>query len=92
MDALSKSDPIVIVYQKSKEGRLYELGRTEVLVDEDKYYWIIIVNSPHFQKHFPMTFMFEEEQILKFDVYDVDQFDVDPQLISLLYFFNIYHL
>lgn len=28
---------MVVVYQKSKEGKWYELGRTEVLVDDDKY-------------------------------------------------------
>lgn len=38
LDVMSKSDPMVVISQKSKDGKWYEVGRTEVLIDDDKYF------------------------------------------------------
>eukprot|EP01084_Bolivina_argentea_P033494 61941_1 len=64
-DLNSKSDPFVVVYIKSnKSGRFEELGRTEVIYDN---------HYPSFSKQFRLDYYFEEEQILRFDVYDEDK-------------------
>ena len=33
MDTFSKSDPFVVLYAKQPDGRLYEVGRTETIMN-----------------------------------------------------------
>ena len=64
-DANSKSDPFVVVYIKdSKTKHWMELGRTEVIYDN---------HFPKFTKQFRLDYFFEEEQVLRFDVFDEDK-------------------
>ena len=66
MDWLSKSDPIVVVYQKNNvTNRFQELGRTEMILDN---------LNPEFVKKFIIDFLFEEVQQMKFEVYDIGFF------------------
>eukprot|EP01084_Bolivina_argentea_P024000 44804_1 len=62
-DFNSKSDPFVVVYMR-KNGRFNELGRTECITDNE---------NPSFATQFKMDYYFEEEQILRFDVFDEDK-------------------
>jgi len=64
-DVNSKSDPFVVVYIKSSQNNQFqELGRTEVIYDN---------HYPKFSKQFRLDYFFEEEQVLRFDVYDEDK-------------------
>eukprot|EP01084_Bolivina_argentea_P057865 105680_1 len=64
-DTQSKSDPFVVVYIKdSKTKHWMEIGRTEVIYDN---------HFPKFTKQFRLDYFFEEEQILRFDVFDEDK-------------------
>ncbi|XP_010663805.1 protein BONZAI 1 isoform X2 [Vitis vinifera] len=73
-DALS--DPMAVVYTKSKDGALEELGRTEVVLNSLNPMWFtkLIIN-----------YQFEVVQTLVFRVYDVDtQFhNVDVKMLKL---------
>ncbi|KAK9117713.1 hypothetical protein Sjap_016660 [Stephania japonica] len=70
MDVLSKSDPIAVVYTKGKDGKLEELGRTEVVLNSLNPAWITKLS---------ITYHFEVVQNLVFYVYDVDtQFQSIP--------------
>ncbi|XP_042991159.1 protein BONZAI 3-like isoform X2 [Carya illinoinensis] len=62
-DIISKSDPMAVVYAKNIDGKLEELGRTEVILNSLNPTWIekVIV-----------AFQFEIVQPLVFHVYDVD--------------------
>ncbi|KAL0005761.1 hypothetical protein SO802_013322 [Lithocarpus litseifolius] len=62
-DITSKSDPMAVVYAKKRNGKLEELGRTEVVLNSLNPAWIekVIV-----------AFQFEIVQPLVFHVYDVD--------------------
>lgn len=75
-DVLSKSDPMAVVYTKSKDGALEELGRTEVVLNSLNPMWFtkLIIN-----------YQFEVVQTLVFRVYDVDtQFhNVDVKMLKL---------
>ncbi|OIV95133.1 hypothetical protein TanjilG_21523 [Lupinus angustifolius] len=62
-DIASKSDPMVVVYAKKKDGIVEELGRTEVILNCLNPQWIQKIN---------VTFQFEIVQQLEFHVYDVD--------------------
>ncbi|KAM4108515.1 hypothetical protein ACB094_03G050700 [Castanea mollissima] len=62
-DITSKSDPIAVVYAKKRDGKLEELGRTEVVLNSLNPAWIEKV---------PVAFQFEIVQPLVFHVYDVD--------------------
>ncbi|KAE8123777.1 hypothetical protein FH972_018706 [Carpinus fangiana] len=75
-DVLSKSDPMVIVYTKGRDGVLEELGRTEVVLNSLNPKWIT--------KH-TITYQFHIVQTLVFRVYDVDtQFhNVDVKMLKL---------
>ncbi|KMS95665.1 hypothetical protein BVRB_006000 [Beta vulgaris subsp. vulgaris] len=75
-DVLSKSDPMAVIYMKGRNGRLEELGRTEVVSNSLNPTWIEKVN---------VTYHFELLQTLTFRVYDVDtQFHhVDVQMLKL---------
>ncbi|KAL9239401.1 hypothetical protein vseg_013730 [Gypsophila vaccaria] len=75
-DVLSKSDPMAVLYLKGRDGKLEELGRTEVVLNSLNPTWInkVIV-----------TYHFELVQTLVFRVYDVDtQFrGVDVKMLKL---------
>ncbi|KAF8562468.1 hypothetical protein P879_11414 [Paragonimus westermani] len=63
MDLLSKSDPLVVVFEKSTDNTWKELGRTEVIQN---------TLNPDFAKMIMVEYHFEEQQRLNFAVYDVD--------------------
>jgi len=64
-DRNSKSDPFVVVHiLDSRTQRWTEIGRTEVIYDN---------HFPKFTKQFRFDYFFEEEQKLRFDVYDEDK-------------------
>ncbi|KAJ7978038.1 Protein BONZAI [Quillaja saponaria] len=62
-DFNSKSDPMAVVYAKNRDGKLHELGRTEVILNNLNPQWIMKV---------AVAFQFEVVQPLLFHVYDVD--------------------
>jgi len=62
-DVLSKSDPVCVLHIKGKAGEWLEYGRTELISDS---------LNPQWQKKFIMDYKFEERQLLKFAVYDMD--------------------
>ncbi|KAK4598092.1 hypothetical protein RGQ29_015549 [Quercus rubra] len=62
-DITSKSDPMAVVYAKKRDGKLEELGRTEVVLNSLNPAWIEKVT---------IAFQFEIVQPLVFHVYDVD--------------------
>ncbi|CAL5194681.1 unnamed protein product [Lathyrus oleraceus] len=63
LDIASKSDPMVVVYEKKGDGKLKELGRTEVIMNCLNPEWIEKIN---------IAFHFEIVQPLVFHVYDID--------------------
>ncbi|AES82568.1 putative C2 domain, von Willebrand factor, type A, copine, protein BONZAI [Medicago truncatula] len=63
LDIASKSDPMVVVYAKKGDGRLEELGRTEVIPNSLNPEWIEKIS---------IAFHFEMVQPLVFHVYDID--------------------
>ncbi|KAK6127829.1 hypothetical protein DH2020_038431 [Rehmannia glutinosa] len=75
-DVLSKSDPMVVLYMKGRDGSLQELGRTEVVLNSLSPKWI---------RKYIVTYQFEMVQNLVFRVYDVDtQFhNVDVKVLKL---------
>ncbi|KAK1360337.1 putative C2 domain, von Willebrand factor, type A, copine, protein BONZAI [Heracleum sosnowskyi] len=62
-DFMSKSDPMVVVYEKKRDGSFVELGRTEVIMNNLDPIWIGKI---------PVAYQFEIVQPLHFQVYDVD--------------------
>ncbi|KAL1313064.1 hypothetical protein AAHE18_16G084800 [Arachis hypogaea] len=58
-----ESDPMVVVYEKKQNGKLQELGRTEVIMNNLNPEWI---------EKITVAFQFEIVQPLEFHVYDVD--------------------
>ncbi|KAK7850104.1 protein bonzai 1 [Quercus suber] len=58
-----ESDPMAVVYAKKRDGKLEELGRTEVVLNSLNPAWIEKVT---------VAFQFEIVQPLVFHVYDVD--------------------
>ncbi|CAK8579089.1 unnamed protein product [Lathyrus sativus] len=75
-DVLSKSDPILVLYAKGKNGALEELGRTEVVLNSLNPTWITKQT---------LIYHFEVVQVLVFHVYDVDtQFhNADVKILKL---------
>ncbi|KAI9144386.1 Copine-domain-containing protein [Paraphysoderma sedebokerense] len=64
LDVLSKSDPMVVLFQEPGKGQQWvELGRTERMKNN---------LNPKFTKTFKMQYYFEMVQDLVFRVYDVD--------------------
>uniref|UniRef100_A0ACD5YZ81 Uncharacterized protein n=1 Tax=Avena sativa TaxID=4498 RepID=A0ACD5YZ81_AVESA len=72
----SKSNPMVIVYSKSNDGALEEIGRTEVILDSLNPSWNAKIN---------LQYQFEVLQPLVFQIYDIDpQFhDVSEKMLKL---------
>jgi len=62
-DFASKSDPFVVIYLKSND-KFKEIGRTEVIYDN---------HDPNFSQQFRLDYYFEQQQILRFDVFDEDK-------------------
>ncbi|GMN60468.1 hypothetical protein TIFTF001_029557 [Ficus carica] len=75
-DVFSKSDPMVVIYTKGRDGTLVELGRTEVVLNSINPTWITKQT---------IAFHFEVVQILIFRVYDVDTqfYNVDVKMLKL---------
>ncbi|XP_061372312.1 protein BONZAI 1-like isoform X2 [Gastrolobium bilobum] len=75
-DVLSKSDPMMVLYARGKNGALEEIGRTEVVLNSLNPTWIA--------KH-TLIYHFEVVQVLVFRVYDVDtQFqNIDVKMLKL---------
>ncbi|XP_054806493.1 protein BONZAI 1-like [Prosopis cineraria] len=75
-DVLSKSDPMMVLYAKGKNGALEELGRTEVVLNSLNPSWITKQT---------LFYHFEVVQILVFCIYDIDtQFhNVDVKMLKL---------
>ena len=64
MDVFSKSDPFVVIYNKPFGSEKWqELGRTEVIMNNLDPQWTMKVK---------LAYLFEEQQHLKFEVYDHD--------------------
>ncbi|KAL1192954.1 Protein BONZAI 3 [Cardamine amara subsp. amara] len=62
-DITSKSDPMAVMYLRKKDGKLEEIGRTEVILNDLNPKWI---------EKITVSFQFEAVQTLVFHVYDVD--------------------
>jgi len=62
-DYLSKSDPVCVLFIKGKANKWLEFGRTERISDN---------LSPAWHKKFIIDYKFEERQLLKFSIYDMD--------------------
>ena len=67
LDKTSESDPMVVL-SIPMNGQIVEVGRTEVIWDDC---------NPSFIKFFKAAFIFEIQQPLIFDVYDVDSENAD---------------
>ncbi|XP_021285559.1 protein BONZAI 1 isoform X2 [Herrania umbratica] len=75
-DVFSKSDPMVVVYIKERDGAITEVFRTEVVLNSLNPTWIT---------KYTITYHFEVVQTLLFHVFDVDtQFhNVDVKMLKL---------
>ncbi|KAK0589463.1 hypothetical protein LWI29_014652 [Acer saccharum] len=75
-DVLSKSDPMLVVYTKARDGAVVEVCRTEVVLNSLNPAWIT---------KYTITYQFEIVQTLLFRVFDVDtQFhNVDVKILKL---------
>ncbi|KAK4304697.1 hypothetical protein Pmani_023369 [Petrolisthes manimaculis] len=70
-DAISKSDPLCIVYLKEAgQDRYIELGRTEMISDSLNPEWV---------RKIEMDYRFEERQMMRFCVYDWDTKSTKPE-------------
>lgn len=63
-DTLSKSDPFAVVYMKTGNSALQEIGRTEVIQDNLNPLWI---------KSLDVIYHFEELQDIEIHIYDEDK-------------------
>ena len=63
VEILSKSDPFVEVFSKKSRGQYAKLGQTEVIWDN---------LNPDFIKIFTIDYIFEEQQYLKFSIFDAN--------------------
>ncbi|KAJ0054025.1 hypothetical protein Pint_01288 [Pistacia integerrima] len=75
-DVLSKSDPMLVVYTKARDGAVTEVCRTEVVLNSLSPAWIT---------KYTITYQFEVVQTLQFRIYDVDtQFhNADVKMLKL---------
>ncbi|KAA3454363.1 protein BONZAI 1-like isoform X1 [Gossypium australe] len=62
-DVFSKSDPMLVVYIKERDGAVIEVFRTEVVLNSLNPTWI---------KKYTIAYHFEVVQTLLFHVFDVD--------------------
>lgn len=83
MDLTSKSDPFLVLYERAAENQWKEVGRTEVIANNQAYSFpYAVTRSPAFVRKIPMVYRFEEVQILRCVVYDTDE-ERDSQLLDL---------
>ena len=69
LDTFSKSDPIIHVFLKDGKAKQYSLiGKTEMILNN---------LNPDFTKTFTIDYYFEKEQWIKFEVYDVDETELE---------------
>ena len=69
LDTFSKSDPIIHVFLKDGKLKQYTLiGKTEMVLNN---------LNPDFTKTFTIDYYFEKEQWIKFQVYDVDETELE---------------
>jgi Ca2+-dependent lipid-binding protein len=74
LDLFTKSDPQCVVYIKDSKNLHYtEIGKTEMINNN---------LNPDFTTSFTINYFFEREQILKFEVYDID-FNGGQELIGV---------
>lgn len=63
MDVASRSDPFLVIYQRTPAGSFVQLDATEVLMDRTKADW---------SKQTLMDWVFESRQTLRFILWDYD--------------------
>ena len=69
MDIISKSDPMCVVFLKHPTLNSWkEIGRTETVWDN---------LNPEFSRKITLTYMFEQRQQLRFELYDIDSDSTD---------------
>ncbi|KAL0344242.1 UNVERIFIED_CONTAM: protein BONZAI 3 [Sesamum angustifolium] len=71
-DYISKSDPMAVVYMKRRDGKLEELGRTEVIMNNLDPTWIQKINVTYQFEIVQIGCFLNEVIISSFRVYDVD--------------------
>lgn len=65
LDVMSKSDPQAILYEKKIDSHNFiEIDKTEVIRDN---------LNPDFTKEFDVLYKFEEVQLYKIELYDIDE-------------------
>ena len=69
LDVVSKSDPMVVVYENRDDAGWKEVDRTEMVKNS---------LNPEFAKNIKMEYHFEMRQKIRFDVYDVDTTPTSP--------------
>ena len=69
LDIGSPSDPFVVISQRSdSDRRFHEIAKTEMVKDN---------NNPEFTKQIIITYRFEEVQLIRLDIYDADNKDLN---------------
>lgn len=63
LDTFSKSDPIVLIYEKTQENQWNEIGRTEMIKNN---------HFPEFVTKINLKYHFEQNQVIKFYILDID--------------------
>jgi hypothetical protein len=77
MDAFSLTDPIVVAYHEKEyyytilSDKWVYIDRTEIIPE---------TLNPKFVKTFIVNYIFERKQKLRFEVYDIDDFDAIDNL------------
>ncbi|GAU11574.1 hypothetical protein TSUD_345650 [Trifolium subterraneum] len=72
LDITSKSDPMAVLYAKKGDGRLEELGRTEVIMNSLNPEWIEKISIAfHFEMVQPLVYAIPDLYFI-FHVYDID--------------------
>lgn len=66
---VTKSDPMVVVYENRNDSGWKEVDRTEMVKDS---------LNPDFARYIKMEYHFEMHQMIRFDVYDVDTTPTSP--------------
>ncbi|MED6264795.1 Copine-3 [Characodon lateralis] len=75
MDAFSKSDPMCVLRMNSSGPHWYEIGRTEKIPN---------CLNPKFSKSIILDYYFEMVQKLRFELYDIDSENCNPEEADFL--------
>lgn len=70
MDAFSLTDPVVVAYYEKDDKWVY-IDRTEIIPES---------LNPKFVKTFIVNYIFERKQKLRFEIYDIDDFEAIDNL------------